>query len=351
MTHIRNFFDLGSIRDLALNCTPAGGGKIKVNSRQIELFPWEGRYVEDFPVRLEAIPAFGYKFVGWDGEESSDRSISVSLDQNAELTALFEPEDWYEPVVINEINYHSAPGFDSEDWIELYNNGSENVNLSGWMLKDSEDTHAFMILQAQQLGPGEYLLVSRDKNLFAAIHPEAAPVIGNMGFGFSGGGETVRLFNSSQVLVDSVEYDDFTPWPLEPDGKGATLALIHPDLDNTIAGSWFASLHGGTPGKENIAIGSTGIDHEQLNIPLEEPWPNPFSDRVHISYRVAEAGAVHMAVYDLQGRVVDVLVDDHRQTGEFNITWDGADCAPGVYLCVFRSYSYSYTKKLIRTPR
>lgn len=351
MTHIRNYFDLGAIHDLGLNCTPSGGGHIKVNSRQIELFPWEGRYVEDFPVKLEAIPSYGYKFVAWDGEESSARSISVSLDQNVELTALFEPEFWYEPVVINEINYHSAPEYNAEDWIELYNNGSKNVDISGWVLKDADDAHAYMVPQAQQLGPGDFLLVSRDRNLFGSVHPEAVSVIGNLGFGLSGGGETVRLFNQNQVLIDWVEYDDFTPWPLEADGKGATLALIHPDLDNSLAGSWFASLQGGTPGKENIADGSTKIDPERLNVPLEEPWPNPFSEQVHINYRVAEPGPIHMAVYDLQGRMVDILVDGHRQPGEFSITWNGGNFAPGVYLYVFRSGSYSYTKKLIHKGR
>ena len=58
-----------------------------------------------------------------------------------------------------------------------------------------------------------------------------------------------------------------------------------------------------------------------------------------------------MAVYDLQGRVVDLLVDGHRQPGDFSITWDGTNFAPGVYLYVFRSSNYSYTKKLIHKGR
>ncbi|MCK4746821.1 MAG: lamin tail domain-containing protein, partial [Bacteroidales bacterium] len=262
--HIRDFFDLGEIRTLSLDCNPPGGGQVQVNSRRVKLFPWEGDYVEDYPVALKAVPAYGYRFAGWDGVGDSDSAISVSLDQPLDLTARFEPGSWYEPIVINEINYHSAPEYDAEDWVELYNNGSESVDLSNWVVKDSEDVHAYRLPQSQSLGPGEYLVVSRERNLFSLVHPEVQNVIGDMGFGFGGGGELVRLFNPSQELIDWVEYDDFTPWPLEPDGTGATLALSHPDLDNADAQSWFASVAGGTPGFENGASGHTGIQHELL---------------------------------------------------------------------------------------
>jgi len=350
--HIKNYFDMGTIRDINLNCDPPGAGQIRVNSRLIERFPWEGKYFEDLPVDLEAIPAYGYKFTGWDGVEASDSSISVSLDESKELTARFEPESWYEPVVINEINYHSAPEDNPEDWIELYNNGAESVDLSGWVVKDSEDAHAFVIPGSQNLEPGEYLVVSRDRSLFGAVHPGVAPVLGDMGFGFSGGGEMVRLFNQSQELIDRVEYDDFTPWPLEPDGKGATLALSHPDLDNSEARSWFASLAGGTPGIENSPSGSTEFHSEVAGgFQVFDPWPNPFRELTHITCRVEEPGNIHMAVYDLQGRILDVLVDDHRLPGEFTATWHGGEHAPGIYFCVIRSDTQTITKKLIFTGR
>jgi hypothetical protein len=349
--HIRDFFDLGKIEDVSLNIVPHGSGEIRVNSRRISLFPWEGSYPEDFPVVLEAIPAYGYKFVGWEGIAADGKSISVSLEGPQQLTAVFEQENWYEPVVINEINYHPAPGYYAEDWVELYNNGTENINLSGWVLKDADDAHAFTIPQAQQLGAGEFLLVSRDKNLFAATYPDAAPVIGNLGFGLSGGGEMVRLFNQNQDLVDWVEYDDFTPWPMEPDGKGATLSLSHPDLDNSAAGSWFASPQGGTPGRKNEFTIISSLEPEQMSAPMAEPWPNPFKDLVHIHYRVEEAGVIYMAIYDLHGRMLDVLADGFKEAGEFSFTWNGAEYAPGVYLCVFRSGSFIFTKKLIRAGR
>jgi hypothetical protein len=351
MTHIRNFFDLGALRDLSLDCRLRGGGQIRVNSRQIGIFPWEGRYPEDLSLELEAIPAYGYHFLGWEGIDVQDSIISVTLNEALELTAIFEPEDWYEPVLINEINYHSAPEIDSEDWIELYNNGLENVDLSGWVLKDSDDAHAFIFPPSEELGPGQYLVISRDRVKFSAVHMDVLPMAGELGFGFSGGGEIVRLYNHNQELIDWVEYDDFTPWPLFPDGKGATLSLIDPDLDNALADSWFASLPGGTPGSRNVLPLNTIRAPVEKAITVSEPWPNPFSEMIHISYLVEVPGRIQVAVYDLQGRLVEVLVDGDQMPGEYRATWHGTAYSPGMYFCVIRSGENVVTQKLILTAR
>ena len=97
--------------------------------------------------------------------------------------------------MINEINYHSAPEQDAEDWVELFNNSSESVDLSNWVLKDSDDTHAFVFPASQSLEPGEYLVICRNTSLFSAAYPGVENYVGDLGFGLSGRGEMVRLFN------------------------------------------------------------------------------------------------------------------------------------------------------------
>ena len=66
-----------------------------------------------------------------------------------------------------------------------------------------------------------------------------------------GGGDQVRIFDDQGFLIDSVEYDDSDPWPLEPDGLGPTLELINPLNDNSLAESWTSSIDNGSPGYEN----------------------------------------------------------------------------------------------------
>jgi hypothetical protein len=70
---------------------------------------------------------------------------------------------------------------------------------------------------------------------------------------------------------------------------------------------------------------------------LYPAYPNPFNPRVTIPFALAEAGDVRIAVYDLVGRRVRVLLDEKRDTGLDAVVWDGTDAAgrrvgAGVYL-------------------
>ncbi|MFF1635133.1 lamin tail domain-containing protein [Leifsonia sp. NPDC058248] len=58
------------------------------------------------------------------------------------------------PVKINEVESNGgAPG----DWIELINNGSSTVDLSGYILRDNDDTHTFTIPAGTTVAAGGYL--------------------------------------------------------------------------------------------------------------------------------------------------------------------------------------------------
>jgi hypothetical protein len=51
--------------------------------------------------------------------------------------------------------------------------------------------------------------------------------------------------------------------------------------------------------------------------------PNPFASSTTLEYTAVEAGAVHIAVYDIAGRMVRGLVDETRQVGRYSVSWDG----------------------------
>ena len=154
-------------------------------------------------------------------------------------------------LVINEINYHSSDSYDSDDWIEIYNNSNNTVNMDSWVLKDENDEHIFIIAAHTEILPGQYLVFCSDTLKFAALFPDIESYYGNLGFGLGKGGDIVRLFDSNGLLVDMVEYDDTLPWPIQADGNGATLELINPFLDNSISKNWSASEGNGTPGTLN----------------------------------------------------------------------------------------------------
>ncbi len=141
-------------------------------------------------------------------------------------------------IVINEINYNSSDDFDSGDWVELYNPNSDAVNISGWTLYDNGNE--FIIPQGTTIPADGYLVLVESSALFSNAFPNVPTdqYLGDISFSFSNKGERISLFDEGKCLADYVVYDDDAPWPLDPDGEGPTLALIHSSLDNASFQYW-----------------------------------------------------------------------------------------------------------------
>src|SRR5690606_14301402 len=60
--------------------------------------------------------------------------------------------------------------------------------------------------------------------------------------------------------------------------------------------------------------------------------PNPFARQTTISYEVAAASDVRLAVYDVLGREVAVLVDARQEAGAHRATFDASGLAAGTYV-------------------
>ncbi len=75
-------------------------------------------------------------------------------------------------------------------------------------------------------------------------------------------------------------------------------------------------------------IGSTGVADDSLGLPnrLHQNVPNPFNPVTAISYAVGIEGAhARLAVYDVAGRLVSILVDGSATAGDHVVAWNGKD--------------------------
>ncbi len=99
-----------------------------------------------------------------------------------------------------------------------------------------------------------------------------------------------------------------------------------------------------------IVTNSTGVD-ENLSVPtvtsLQQNYPNPFNPETKIEYRTKEKGWVELAVYDLLGRNVALLVDEERPAGLHTVSWDAGRLPSGVYFYTLRAGSFTQTRKMI----
>ncbi|HTL34106.1 MAG TPA: lamin tail domain-containing protein [Kofleriaceae bacterium] len=107
---------------------------------------------------------------------------------------------------INEVESNGGvPG----DWVELFNAGPLGVDVSGWIFRDNDDTHAYAIPAGTTIAPGAYYLLE-----------EAA-----FGFGL-GAADSARLFDGSGTVVDAYSWTTHAAitYGRCPNGSGAFAA-------------------------------------------------------------------------------------------------------------------------------
>nr|NQU91378.1 CotH kinase family protein [Bacteroidota bacterium] len=275
-------WDLTGPYEVSFDVEPYGSGNMQINSLTPDV-PWEGVYFGGIDTKLLALETNeSYEFDKWVLNNhtvlpnDSALEVTVSLEEGDHIVAMFKPRFFADSLVINEINYNSASNFVPEDWVEFYNPNEYELDITGWVFKDEDDAHAFEFPENTIIEPLGYLVLCNDTAAFTSLFPDVTNIIGDMGFGLSGNGELIRLFNDEDVMVDTVHYDDTPPWPTEPDGNGPTLELWYPWLDNALAESWRASSYHGTPGAMNsflVSIGDKSND-KPLTFTI---FPNPLT--------------------------------------------------------------------------
>jgi hypothetical protein len=122
-----------------------------------------------------------------------------------------------------------------------------------------------------------------------------------------------------------------SPWISMP-GNGATEADLR-----TRAGT--------TAVAEGVASPAAGLR-------LAAPSPNPFAEATRFSYTLAKTGRHRLAVYDVTGREVTVLVDGTQSGGSHVMQWNGrdrrgAEIPSGVYFLRLEFQGAVETQKIV----
>jgi hypothetical protein len=118
-------------------------------------------------------------------------------------------------VVLNEVAADGSP----EDWVELKNVGTTDVDLESWTFTDDDPTHVYTFPAGTTIGAGEYLTVDRSGGGGGGPAPD------EFDFGFSNDGDEAHLFDATGAEVDSTSWAvpvvDPATWARLPDGNGA----------------------------------------------------------------------------------------------------------------------------------
>lgn len=155
------------------------------------------------------------------GESGYSFSTSVSSHYDIKLNEIYP-----DPVG------DEAAAMPGGEWVELYNNGSWSIDVNGWYLYDTFDSHDLQIT-ASNVGGGSTIIPAKGRLI---VYRNADP-----DFSLNNGAETVRLFDGqiwAGSLIDSMLYSDThegRSWSRLPEGTG----------------SW-SDWHNPTPGGKNV---------------------------------------------------------------------------------------------------
>ncbi|HXG38686.1 MAG TPA: N-acetylmuramoyl-L-alanine amidase [Bacteroidota bacterium] len=89
-----------------------------------------------------------------------------------------------------------------------------------------------------------------------------------------------------------------------------------------------------------------------LQFSLEQNFPNPFNPSTVISFTLPQAGRVRLEVLNLLGEPVATLIDEEREAGTHQVTWNGTNqngntVPSGVYFYKLHHGSNTLTRRMV----
>lgn len=94
----------------------------------------------------------------------------------------------------------------------------------------------------------------------------------------------------------------------------------------------------------------TGVKYENnlFNYRLDQNYPNPFNPSTTINFSITEASLVKIAVYNLLGQEVAMLLNEFKEAGPHTITFDASELTSGVYFYTIETPQFKETRKMVQ---
>ena len=96
---------------------------------------------------------------------------------------------------------------------------------------------------------------------------------------------------------------------------------------------------------------TTAVEEHEMNVnfipdtyDLSQNYPNPFNSTTKLMYQIPKPGAISIKIFNVLGKKIITLVDEHKDPGCYLISWDGTDTSgdnvtSGIYIVKFMSKS------------
>lgn len=221
----------------------------------------------------------------------------------------------------NPLSWGSTAGSELE-FIEIKNTGKGTFNLSGCYITGGIQ---YTFPTETFLKPGEWIVLASNSNAFLSRY-QFLP-FGEYDGQLDNRGEPFNLVTSHHQLLWSVAYQNSGLWPSAPNGEGYSLVPVDIQANGNLsdANYWRAShMIGGSPGADDLPF--TSLQNALVTDKIEANiYPNPFSTETTIEYPLSENAQVRIALWNMAGQQMRVLLEEYQLEGKHSIRWDGND--------------------------
>jgi len=214
-----------------------------------------------------------------------------------------------------------------DDWIEFYNNSSNEISLNGYYLSDDATEPDQWMFPDTTIAPNGYLIVWADKDEEQeGLHADLK---------LSASGESIILSDNDLNIIDYVDFPEQKPDTTTGRYENGT-------------GDFIEMLP--TFGYENSNIVYIIDESISLNseVSLKQNYPNPFSNTTTIEFTLPENSDVELRIFNTLGVLVNTMVSGELAQGRHIYEWDASDQGGGVYFYSLTVNGVSEVKKMLR---
>lgn len=124
--------------------------------------------------------------------------------------------------------------------------------------------------------------------------------------------------------------------------KGVVRASVNGVLIPGTAAALLAADQGAVPLSESPEL----VEAMPTEFALEQNYPNPFNPQTTIHYQLPEEVQVNLTVYDINGRIVETLVNGVQPAGYHSAVWHSRDRSSGIYFYHLTAGNYRAIRRM-----
>lgn len=154
----------------------------------------------------------------------------------------------------------------------------------------------------------------------------------------------LKLLNGELVQISGISGINSVPFNYTAPANPGTDTL-YAVVDKGYPGRWNWVPNKGIVVRPQVGIKENNFYPEGFY--LKQNYPNPFNSQTKISFFIPIASYVSLDIYDVNGVIIDRLIDSYLQTGKYNIIWNADKYPSGLYFYKILMDNFSVTKKMV----